>query len=352
VTLFLGLASFFVILAVLILVHELGHFTMAKLFRVRVNEFGLGFPPRLKSWRRGGTVYSLNAIPLGGFVKMLGENGEDLEPDSFGAKPQWQRLIVLCAGPCMNLLLAVFIAFVAFSVGSPRGLTIITSVSPRSPAAAAGLQVNDRIVAVNGHAVKYLSDLQTVIDRDVSNHPGEWVSIRVHRGATTLNTQLIPRVHPPKDQGPMGIVLSRTVTISYPPVVALRRSLQEVGTMIGSIPLLIQSLSQHNGASLSGPIGIAHVTTDAVHAEPTNGIGSIFQLMAILSAGLGVLNLLPFPALDGGRLVFVLISWIRRRNLSPEIEGIVHLAGMAVLLMLIMVISYNDLIKWITGAGY
>ncbi|HEX6507014.1 MAG TPA: site-2 protease family protein, partial [Chloroflexota bacterium] len=159
-TLFVGILTFFVILAVLILVHELGHFTLAKIMGVRVEEFGLGFPPRLRSWSKSGTVYSLNAVPLGGFVKMLGENGEDNDPDSFGAKPPWQRLLILIFGPLMNLVLALAIFFFSFMGGSPRGLTIVTQVSSGSPAAISGIHVGDRIIAVNGKHVTYLDDIQ------------------------------------------------------------------------------------------------------------------------------------------------------------------------------------------------
>jgi regulator of sigma E protease len=150
----------------------------------------------------------------------------------------------------------------------------------------------------------------------------------------------------------MGIVLDKTVKIAYNPSQAFKMSVEQLGTMISTVPLIIQSVSSHNGASLTGPIGIAHITTSAVHNEPANGPGSIFQLMAILSASLGVLNLLPFPALDGGRIVFVLISWMRRRNLDPELEGVIHMAGMAILLMLIMVISYNDVLHWVSGRPF
>jgi regulator of sigma E protease len=348
-TIFVGILSFVVILAVLILVHELGHFSMAKLFGVRVDEFGLGFPPRLKTWRRGDTVYSVNAIPLGGFVKMLGENGEDHEPDSFGAKPPWQRFVVLVAGPAMNLLLAIVIAFVAFVVGSPRGLTVITGVAAGSPAASARLQVDDTIVAINGRPVHWLSDLQDVVQTDVDHYPGQPVSLRVRRGTRQFTVVVVPRIQPPPHQGPMGIELKKTVAIAYSPADALGRSFRQIGAMVTAVPAVIQSLSQPSSGNLSGPIGIAHYTTITVDHEPTTGPGTLLLLVALLSASLGVLNLLPFPALDGGRIVFVLISWLRRRNLDPELEGVIHMVGMAVLLVLIMVISYNDITRWVSG---
>jgi regulator of sigma E protease len=348
-TVFVGILTFVAILAALILVHELGHFSMAKLFSVRVDEFGLGFPPRLKTWRRNGTVYSLNAIPLGGFVKMLGENGGDLEPDSFGAKPQWQRLIILAAGPAMNLSLAIFIAFVGFTVGSPRGLTVITGVAAGSPAAASHLRANDTILAVNGHTVRWLTDIQNIVQSEVDTHPGQPVSLTVRRDARILTVGIVPRISPPPNQGPIGIVLRKTTTVAYSPPDALGRSIRQLGAMVRAVPAAIRSLTQQNANDLSGPIGIARSTTDAVDNEPATGPGYIIQFIALLSASLGVLNLLPFPALDGGRIVFVLISWIRRRNLDPELEGVIHMVGMAALLVLIMVISYNDVARWVSG---
>ncbi|HEX8917790.1 MAG TPA: M50 family metallopeptidase [Chloroflexota bacterium] len=347
-TLGLGILTFVVVLAVLILVHELGHFTFAKIMGVRVEEFGLGFPPRMKWWRRNGTVYSINAIPIGGFVKMLGENGDQQSADSFGSKAPWQRLMILLAGPGMNLMLALTIFFFVFLAGAPRGLTVVTAVNRGSPAALAGLRIGDRIVQANGQPVTYLDQLQTV----TSGNLGQRIPLRVLRGRHIVDTTLVPRVNPPKNQGPMGVVLGDTVNYSYGPGHSLQLAVRQVGIMVASIPLLIQSVQQHGGNGVSGPIGIAHITTQVVHDEPQQGFGSILEFVALLSANLGVLNLLPIPALDGGRIVFVLISWIRRRNLDPEVEGLIHLVGMAVLLLLITLVSYHDLLQWIGGGSF
>ncbi len=347
-TVFVGIVTFFVILAVLILVHELGHFTLAKLMGVRVEEFGLGFPPRLRSWSLGGTVYSLNALPLGGFVKMTGENGEDVDPASFGAKPPWQRLLILLFGPVMNLALAMGIFFFSFMGGSPRGLTVVTGVGARSPAASAKIRVGDKIVDVAGVHVNYLSDLQDV----TSTHLGKRVTIELVRANRFRKVTLVPRANPPANQGPMGIALTKVTTVTYSPGKALQLSVQQVGNMVGSIPLLLQNVSQHGGGQVTGPIGIAHLTTRVVQQEPQQGPSSLFLFVALLSANLGVLNLLPIPALDGGRIVFVLLSWARRRNLNPEVEGVIHMVGMAVLLMLILVISYQDIVRWVSGGTF
>lgn len=350
-TVFLGILTFVLVLAVLILVHELGHFTFAKLMGVRVEEFGLGFPPRVKSWRRGDTVYSLNAIPIGGFVKMLGENGDDVEPDSFGAKPPWQRLIILAAGASMNLLLAVVISFFVFLHGSPvfQDSTAIAKVAPNSPAAAAHLEKGDQILTIDGQAVHSYRALANVIGK----HLGQRVKLTVQRGSGSFTTGLVPRVHPPKNQGPMGIQLGQIRTVTYSPQEAAGRAVGQIGSMVAAIPTFFSSVSHNGGSGLTGPIGIAHITTDVVQNAPQDGgIDSILGFVAFLSLNLGVLNLLPIPALDGGRIVFVLISWIRRRNLDPEVEGLIHMVGMAILLTLIVLISYHDIIRWVGGGSF
>ncbi|MGI8968290.1 MAG: M50 family metallopeptidase [Chloroflexota bacterium] len=344
----LGLVAFVVILALLILVHELGHFTFAKLTGVRVDEFGLGFPPRLKGWKRGETMYSLNAIPLGGFVKMPGENGEASDPRNFGAKPPWQRLIILLAGPSMNIALAIIVFFFGFLIGSPRGLTTITGVNLASPAAIAGLKAGDRIVAVDGHRVRYLDQIQTITQA----HLGQRLVLRVRRRSRVFTSSLVPRKFYPGTQGPIGIILDRTVRIHYGPATALYHSLDTMGAIVGSVPLLFQSIAHHDTAQVSGPIGIAHATTQVVNNEPSYGPGSVLQFVGLLSASLGVLNLLPIPALDGGRIVFVLLAWIRRRNLDPEVEGMIHAMGMIVLVMLILFVSYQDLTRWVSGQPF
>jgi regulator of sigma E protease len=222
-------------------------------------------------------------------------------------------------------------------------------VAAGSPAAAAHLKSNDTILAVDGHRVRWLSDVQNVVAGDVDQHPGEVVTLTIRRNSRDMDVGVVPRISPPPHQGPIGIELNRTVNVAYGPSDSLGRSIRELGAMVSAVPLVIRSLSQPTNGELSGPIGIARTTTDAVSNEPATGPGYVIQLVALLSASLGVLNLLPFPALDGGRIVFVLISWIRRRNLDPELEGVIHMAGMMALMVLIMVISYNDVARWVSG---
>lgn len=346
-TVALGILTFIVVLALLILVHELGHFTMAKLFGVRVQEFGLGFPPRIKTWRRGNTLYSLNALPLGGFVKMLGENGDEVEPDSFGAQAPWKRFVILAAGPVMNVTLAIIIFFISFTEGLPsRYLNVITGVAPKSPAAQVSLLPGDRIVAVDGHPVKYSDSIAPLVKK----HLGQPVRLSVQRANSTLTIRVVPRVAPPKNQGPIGITLEKPLITSYGPAKAARLSFKMVGLVVQSLPLLLENLPR-DSSQVAGPIGIAQATTQTVQQEPQQGIGRLFQLVAVLSTSLGVLNLLPIPALDGGRILFVLIAWVRRKNVDPEVEGIVHMVGMAALLLLIVLISYQDIVRLVSGGS-
>ena len=346
-TAFLGILTFFVILSVLVVAHELGHFTFAKLFKVRVDEFGVGFPPRVKGWRRGETLYSINALPLGGFVKMMGENGEEDSPSSFGAKPAWQRFIILVAGPTMNLIVAILILSFAFMAGVQRESTVVTAVQKGTPAARAGLLPNDRIVAIGRSPVTYGDDLVS----NVLNERGKVLRVQVQRGSRTLTFHVLARSHPPNGQGSFGIRLGATTTQHFSPAGAVGQSFDALGTMVASIPTIFQNLASPNSGQVEGPIGIAQVTTSTVQQAPRHGPSQVFLLMALLSLNLGVLNLLPFPALDGGRIVFVLLSAMRRRNLDPQLEGAIHAAGMAFLLMLIVLISYHDIVRWITGAS-
>ena len=341
------IVAFVIVLATLILVHEFGHFSMAKFFKVKVFEFGMGFPPRIASFKRNDTVYSLNALPLGGFVKMMGENGDDSgDPASFGSKPWWQRATILVAGPAMNIALALFLFFISAAwLGTPIGTNVVSSISKGSPAQAAGLVAGDRIVAIDGHPTTQLQTIHNVTD----SHLGQRVSLTLVRNGKTRVVFVVPRRNPPAGQGAVGVAMT-SYEQRYPVGVAIRKSFEGVGSMIMAVPNLISSIGAHGTSNVSGPIGIARLTGDSANAIPQFGIGQFLAFVALLSANLGVLNLLPIPALDGGRLVLVVVSGIRRKNLNPEVEGMIHLAGMAVLLMLIVLISYQDILHWASGS--
>lgn len=343
---FVTLVAFVLVIGALVFVHELGHFCMAKLFRVRVFEFALGFPPRVASVEINNTAYSINALPFGGYVKMMGENGDDAEnPASFGAKPWWQRAIILAAGPCMNLLLAFLLFFVTAAwLGSPVGTNVVNSTASRSPAQKAGIRSGDIIVAVDHHRTGALIG----VSRLTQKHLGEELRLTILRHGHSLSMTVVPRKHPPTGQGAIGIT-STLKEQRYSLRNSVQRSFEGVGMMVMAVPNLISSIGHHGTRDVSGPVGIARLTGQSASDIPQYGIGQFFAFVALLSANLGVLNVLPIPALDGGRLVFVLISGIRRRNLNPQFEGLVHLVGMAVLLLLMALFTYQDIARWISG---
>ncbi len=348
-TILISIVSFLIIIAVLIITHELGHFITAKASGVRVDEFGLGFPPRLLSIRRGETRYSLNAIPLGGFVKMAGEEDPKV-PGSLASKSVGTRLLVLSTGSLMNFLLPLFLLSIALMI--PHNLVVgqvmVEEVAPDSPAAMAGIRPGDTLLSVNGKPVSNNGDLHRYIQLNL----GKEITILVkHSDSTTENVQVIPRWKPPEGQGAIGIVISTSdatlISQRYPfwkaiplgvvtcieTFVLFKNTI--VGMIIGAIPV-----------ELTGPVGIAQITGEVAKA----GISPLLEFAAFLSINLALINIFPLPALDGGRIVFVLLEWVRRgRRVSSKIEGLVHTIGFAMLMAAVALITYQDIIHIIGG---
>jgi regulator of sigma E protease len=341
--------SFFVVLSVLVLVHEYGHFIVARRNGIIVEEFGLGYPPRVATlFQRDGILYTFNAIPFGGFVRLRGEDGVE-GPGSFASRPKRVRATVLLAGPGMNFLLAVVLFTASFMLGRPMvapGATI-TEVMSGSPAATVGLQPGDVIIAMAGEPIETPEDLV----RATRAHLGEPITLTVRRGPGTLEVSVSPRAQPPKGEGPLGVAIRIATEIRRASLgEALVHGLGATATftiMTLSLPvMLLRGLVPIEAARPIGPLGIAQLTGGAVEVSVAIGMAfPILQLMAILSAALAVTNLLPLPALDGGRLLFVIIEAIRGRRVDPEREGLVHLVGMAFLLMLMILVTYQDFVQ-------
>ena len=348
-TILISIVSFLVVIAVLILAHELGHFITAKASGVRVEEFGLGFPPRLLSVRRGETRYSLNAIPLGGFVKMAGE--EDPKAlRSLANKSIGTRLLVLSAGSVMNLLLPILLFSIAFMIphNLVTGQVMIGEVDPNSPASIAGIEPGDTILSVNEKAVNNLSDLHRYIQLNL----GKEISILVkHSDSTTENIQVIPRWTPPEGRGAIGIVVTTanptTVRQSEPFWRAIPQGASAcIETFVlfknGIISMIIGSVP----ATIAGPVGIAQLTGEVAKA----GISPLLEFAAFLSINLAIINLFPLPALDGGRIAFVLLEGVRRgKRISPKREGLTHAIGFALLMAAFLAITYQDIARIISG---
>jgi regulator of sigma E protease len=448
------------VLGFLIFIHELGHFLTAKWFGITVKEFGFGFPPRLIGFKfsRYGTIYSINWIPLGGFVRMIGENGENVteedterhlseksvvfirrgadeagetsdhaskhdsvmeprqgnvalvqsgedeatEPQgekppvevSFADQTVLKRAIVLSAGSFMNLLFPVVTFAVLFLLPQDAivGSVVVNGVAPGSPAARAGIREGDTIIAVQGRSVdNHIELIQRVMTR-----LGSATEIEIRRGAfitgnpipepisaDTEIVMLVPRLNPPdlvvvENVGDPSKEVSLAEAQKYLPELQVGDTLTQgsVGIMIGTfgqhtekrsypvwdaVPMSFQKmwdvvLLTKNGVArwtaggpdpgFAGPVGIARVTGEVARV----GISPLIELMALISISLGVVNILPIPALDGGRLLFVIIEWVRRgKRISPQREGLVHLVGFVVLISLIVVISYFDVVRLLNG---
>lgn len=349
----LTILSLLIVLSILVFVHELGHFVVAKRSGIRVEEFGWGYPPRLlKLWEHEGTIYSINAIPFGGFVRMPGEDDPSVK-DGFASRPKLTRLAVLFAGPFMNFVLAAVLFASSFVIGMPSPVgeqVVIVGVSAGSPAAEAGLQEGDVVLKMNGEPVADLSDF--VARTDLSK--GTAVTLTIERNKEVLTVVLTPRVNPPQGQGAMGVAINGKPLAwevkHLPPGQAILNGVKqtvEVVLLTVSAPvLLLRGSISPEAARPVGPIGIARMTGDAAAQAVHEGWWfPVIQLTAFISAALGITNLLPIPALDGGRILFILVEAIRRKRIDPKKEGLIHLIGMALILALMFLVTVQDIIS-------
>jgi regulator of sigma E protease len=367
--------AFVGVLVVLVLVHELGHFIVAKRSGITVQEFGVGFPPRIGSVVWHGTRYSLNWIPLGGFVKMLGEDGE-AEADklrqrglseaavdkamagAFNRKPIWVRIVVLVAGVAMNFLLASLLFAVALSLPAQegRGPLTITEVQAGSPAVVAGLRIGDVITAADGRSFEISRDLTAY----VRTRAGHLVQLSVMRGGQQTIVSVTPRALSDADEakglGAIGFSYEPARFVEIPPtagnpLTAAWQGITAAGDLALKIPGGLATavagligLAPDAGTAV-GPIGIASETGRLLSAP----LVSQLIFVGILSVNLAVLNVLPFPPLDGGRIAVVLVEAVRRRRLPAEREALVYLTGFMVLIMLVILISIRDVANLIGG---
>lgn len=341
------------VLSLLLLVHELGHFVVARLAGIRVEEFGFGLPPRLFGIRRGEVVYSLNLIPLGAFVRMTGEDGGDASDESsFASKGKLARSAVLFAGPAMNFLAAALLFMAAYLVGWPTPTAMevfIYRVSAGSPAQAAGLQPGDKIVAVEGRHLKTADEFV----KETRSNLGKELAVTIQRGDTETQKRMTPRTQWPEGDGPLGIGLQGKILevkpVSYPVHQALGLGFARAWQMVTftlSVPMMIvQGVLPAELARPIGPVGIYQIATQAAdYAADSGWWFPLISITATISAGLAVANLLPFPALDGGRLLLIGIEAIRRKRIAPEQEGMLHFVGLVVLIALMVVVSYYDIV--------
>ncbi len=354
-----SILPFLGILIALIVAHELGHFFTAKLTHVRVLEAGLGYPPRVWGFTYRDTIYSINAIPLGGFVRMLGEE-DPSDPTSLAAKPAWVRLLVLSAGSGMNFLLPFVLFTVSFMI--PRdvatGLTQITQVIPDSPAATAGLKAGDVIFAIDGHEVRNTAE----VGNEIRLNMGETITMTVKQDGVIKDLPVKARWAPPnyidaegkeKRQGPTGIVIGAlypgmTESESFPPWVAFPKSIEAtVEALTLARNEIISWTKGGSSPAVAGPVGIAQTTGEVVKES---GYRPLLDFAALLSINLAIVNILPIPMLDGGRIIFVLLEIVRRgRRIAPQKEALVHLVGFALIITFAVVVTYFDVLRVLRG---
>ncbi len=431
------------ILAILILVHEIGHFSAARAIGAKVEEFGIGFPPRIKGWMRDGVLWSINWLPFGGFVKVMGDDGKSDDPGSINNKSPLQRAFFLVAGSAMNFLLAIVLMIIVVGAqGISQSSTYIASVEPDSPAAAASWQPGDRIVEVAGVPVEGSGDI-SAHSREFADVP---MSVVIERGGQRIDTTVTPRSNPPAGQGATGVTISEVavanldvkslaadspladsglqpgdtiVSIDGQPVtdafklqsalasssdktvpVVVKRGTEEstldvafpaldensdmlaqlgldltvqpifervpllqviptgvaqaweqTGQMLGGLRDLFTGRAPLN--QIAGPLGMGQATSEIVSASPLPLWVTLANLAILLSLNLAVLNLLPLPALDGGRLLFVIIEILRGgKKVAPEREGVVHFTGLVLLVGAMVIIFVLDALRIHEGKSF
>lgn len=351
---------FVFILGLLIFVHELGHFIAAKRAGIRVDEFAFGFPPRLWAIKSGETEYSINLLPFGGYVKMLGEDedvsvAEKQNPRSFAHGSVWTRSKVIIAGVTMNMILGWLLISMGYVIGMPPVITdpakipyakttktvTIAGIAAGSVAASIGLAINDNIIEFNGTPVASKEELAAA----TKAAKGQSISLKVKRGKQELTKsgQLAA------GDAPLGVSLADDVRVRLPlwwaPIYGLLETFKAIGLIFVGVVRFFKELFviRHIPPEAAGPVGIFYFTRSVLEL----GFGALLNFVAILSINLGVINVLPVPALDGGRLLFVLLEKLNRgrKVVSQQIENLAHTVGFAALIVLLLAITYNDILR-------
>ena len=356
----LTIIVFILILGLLVFVHELGHFFIARKMGVTVEEFGLGFPPRIFGIKKNKTIYSLNWIPLGGFCKIKGEEGGDSsEQDNFISKSIGARVAIVSAGVAMNVFLAFVLFSIGFMIGFPQVVnekTIqgskkisqpqiqIVSIVKDSPAEKSGIQLGDIFLEMDNQKIKEVSSFQNY----VQENSGKEILIKIKRGDKILEKKVKPEFSEEINKNVVGVQLINAGIISYSWHKSILLGAEFTASLtfeiIKAFCLLIKNLVIHQTltADVAGPIGIAVITKQMINL----GFIYIILFTAMLSLNLAIINFLPFPALDGGRMVFLIIEKIRRKPIDQKIENISHNIGFALLMLLVVIVTYQDIVKF------
>ena len=334
------LATIFVF-GVIVFIHEFGHFITAKACGMRVDEFAIGFGPAVAKVQRGETLYSIRAIPLGGFNRIAGMNpDEEMDERSFSVKPAWQRFIVISAGAVFNFLLAIVIFFIVFAVSgapSPSSEAVIGRINQNGPAAAAHLEINDRITSINGHVISQWSDISPAL----VGTEKRGVPVTIERNGEQFETTLISADN---GQGRAIIGITPVTNLTkYPIPEADVKAVTYTGAIVYQMVAGVWGMIVGTeSAQLAGPVGVAQMAGEVAQI----GFVYLLQFTAVLSINLGVINLLPLPVLDGGHLIIILIESITRRKLPPKALQYIQLAGVALLLAIFLYTTFLDISRF------
>ena len=362
----MSILIFLLVLFVLILVHEWGHFITAKKTGMKVDEFGIGFPPKMFGIKKGETEYTFNALPIGGFVRIFGENLEEIpedDPDksrAFGSRPKWAQAIVLVAGVTMNVIFAWFLFFIVFLMGVPTAVDestasetavlYVSGVLPESPFYEQ-LPVGSEILEVASGDDHLTTPIPSTFSEFIQDHADEEINVTYKTGSDEYNTisakpeiGLIPS---DENKVAVGVSLAMVDTVDYTVLQAFTASFESTISGLGTIIVGLYELlsgaitGSADLTQVAGPVGIVGMVGDAADF----GIAALLTFTAIISLNLAIINLLPIPALDGGRLVFVIIEAITKRPINPNLAGRMNMIGFILLMILMVVVTYNDIVR-------
>lgn len=327
------------VFCLLILSHEFGHFIAAKACGVYVEDFSLGMGPRLLKWQGKETQYTLRLLPIGGWCKMVGEDEDSENPRAFCNKKVWQRILIVAAGPLMNFLTAILLFVIVFSTyNSPENL--VGRVTADSPAAVAGLEYGDRIVEINGEEIADWEDIGEAVNQ---GEAGQALTLTLERDGERLTTILTPVYDAELDRWLIGIQAYQARENIF---VAVRNGfLQSFYLLQALVSAIVGMIAGSVAPDVSGPVGIVNMI--GVYTEA--GWKSLVSFTGFLALNLGLVNLLPLPALDGSRIVFLCIEGVRGKPIKREREGMVHFVGLLLLLGLMLVVTYQDIVRLVTS---
>lgn len=339
----------------LIIIHELGHFLLAKRFGVKVEEFGIGYPPRLFGKKIGETIYSINLLPFGAFVKIYGQEKRIEDPRSFTTKPFWQKVLIIVAGVISFWIVAAILLSIVMGIGVPtiiqdeenQGLVDpkiqITAIASNSPAEKAGLKPGDTIIGISGTDINKVKEVQGFTQA----HKGEEIILTIRRGKEVFDVSLVPRVSPPENEGAMGVALARTALKSYPWYQAPIKGIVATGNLTlmiikvwgTTIMNLFQGKGVPAGVEVKGIVGIFGLFIQV----GAMGVSYFLQFIAMISISLALINILPIPALDGGWLLFLVIEKLKKKPLNQKIVQNISLVFFFLLIALMIWVTIKDI---------